>query len=200
VTIATRAQRLPRGFAGVFVVLLLVACAAQPQPDGAIPDWRDDPAEPYPFTTPIPAMEATAVDGVYTREPTDHYPGSRAPCVRCPPYPLDRDASTLILDHGRFEVFHVEPRFRAFGHYTVEGDRLLLFNDAECTHQRGEYRWSLQDGRLQLAVVNDPCAYGRRAGDLTDQPWRAIGETGLDCQPPDEEAAVTGHWPVPSGC
>jgi hypothetical protein len=184
----------------LIVAALIAACAAPPEPTPATPDWRADPDEPYPFTTPIPALSATAVDGAYTRPPTDHYQGLRAPCTRCPPYPLDRGASVLTLDRGRYQVQHVEPAFQGTGHYLVDGDRLLLFNDAECTHDVGEYRWSLDDGALRLEVIRDPCAYDQRAKDFSFHPWQVADAADPACQPPDEEAAVTGHWPVPSGC
>jgi hypothetical protein len=177
--------------------LLLSACAGQAP---AAPDWRSDPDEPYPFTRPLPALEATAIDGTYTRQPTDPYTGSRATCQRCPPYPLDRGNSTLVFDRGRFQMRHAEPAYRSSGHYLVEGDRLTLLNDAECTQERGEYRWVLDHGELRVELLSDPCAFGQRARDFTAQPWSVADTASPHRQPPDEEAAVAGHWPIPSGC
>jgi len=168
----------------------------------AVPDWRADPNEPYPFVTPVPPLAGTPVDGVYVRVPTDPYEGQRAPCRRCPPYPLDRGVSRLSLVAGRYEMLHHEPRYRILAHYTVAGDELVIFNDPECSRVLGRYRWTLSDETLTLEVIDDGCAFGQRAEDLAAVSWTLVGAipAGLDCEPPGEEAAVSGHWPAPSGC
>jgi hypothetical protein len=199
-------------------VLLLVAVACTPAIDttpsdapapsastptaARQPDWRSDPEEPYPFTTPLPPNEPTGVDGTYTREPTDRYVGHRAPCRRCPPYPEDRGVSRLVLRNGRFLLHHTRPAYRALGHYEIRGDRIVLFNDVECSDVPGSYRWTLMEGELVLSDPQDPCGFGQRQKDLTALPWRRTGGAAsrIECQPPNEEAAVTGHWAVPSGC
>lgn len=200
------------------LLVVIAACTASPAPAptasarsapagttdaaAAIPDWRVDPNEPFPFTTPAPPLDATAIDGVYTRVPTDPYRGQRAPCRRCPPYPLDRGSSTLSMDAGRYEMVHELPRYRMIGHFTVSGDRLTLFNDAECTGVVGSYTWSLRGDSLVLEVLDDRCGFGQRAKDFTAVPWTRLGPAALfdRCEPPSHEAAVTGHWPAPSGC
>ena len=47
--------------------------------------------------------------------------------------------------------------------------------------------------QLILKAIEDKCAIGLRARNLTNIPW-------LSCQPPNVEAAVTDHWPKPAGC
>ena len=205
----------PRTVAGVMgaaiLALVVAACGAapsSPSPSAAaasttpVPDWREDPREPYPFVTPVPPVEATPVDGVYVRVPTDPYEGQRVPCRRCPPYPLDRGVSRLSLVAGRFEMLHEKPAYRIIGHYTVSGDELALFNDPECSQVVGTYRWSVADETLTLEPVDDPCAFGQRSDDFSAVEWTRVGAipAGMGCEPPGEEAAFSGHWPVPSGC
>ena len=205
-TVSPTTRRTPVLGTGVVVLALLAACAndAVPSPteaEAVAPDWRTDANEPYPFTTPIPPLLATALDGVYSRDPTDRYSGPRAACRRCPPYPVDRGTSTLTLALGRYAVVHEEPRYVGIGHFVVEGDTLILTNDPECGETRGTYRWERDGAQLQLDVIDDPCAFGQRAADLTGRIW-TLTETsrGGPCQPPNTEAAVSGHWPAPSGC
>jgi hypothetical protein len=144
------------------------------------------PGQPYPYSEPAPPREPTAVDGTYTRAITIEQAGGRPVyCRRCAPYRRDAGRSTLILEAGRFFVRYSPvppgelcaeclkpPDFSATGHYRVTGDRLALFNDPNCTHMTGIYRWSLEDGRMRLVEVDDPCPYDRlRAKFLTATAW-----------------------------
>jgi hypothetical protein len=165
------------------VLLAVVACtAAIPES----PDWRTDPHEPYPFTTPVPPLAETSIDGIYDRDPTDTYEGEWAKCRRCPPYFLDRGRTTLTIDRGRWQNLHRVPVQETRGHLTIDGDRLLVFNDPICPTDRGEYRFRLEGDLLTLEVIDDPCVFGQRELDLTRQPWKRLGEA------PDE-------WPDPGG-
>jgi hypothetical protein len=196
--------REPAMAAALAVLLALAACGVdasvptEPASTAAVPDWRDDPSEPFPFVTPVPALAETPVDGAWDRDPTDTSTADRAHCVRCPPYPKDRGRSLLRLDQGRWEVIHGEPAYRGYGHYTVDGDTITLFNDPECSDSFGTYRWAVDDGALTLTVLDDPCGFGQRSLDLTAQVW--VPADPDRCRPPDEEAAVTDHWPAPAGC
>ncbi|MDQ3407619.1 MAG: hypothetical protein M3472_05615 [Chloroflexota bacterium] len=152
--------------------------------------------------TPIPAFVATPIDGVYTRRPTDDYAGPLPPCRRCPPYPRDRGVSRLTLDSGRFQMEHSRPEYRSVGHFRIVADRIELFNDAECADVSGSYRWRLADGELTFDDPQDPCGFEQRRKDLTALTWQSMDAVvgRPECQPPDQEAAVSGHWPIPSGC
>ena len=144
--------------------------AASPTGDPTV--WLRDADEPYPFTTPIPPRTSTPMDGTYTR---NYRAGSEPPpCIRCAPYRLDHGPATLELRDGRYLVEQPGSRFRARGHYLVEGDRLVLFNDGNCPATRGVYRWSLEGGRLTLSVEEDPCPFDLlRSRFLTAMPWSA---------------------------
>ncbi len=194
----------------LMLALIATACSTGPGPAataseapsaGAIPDWRTDPDEPYPFTSPVPDLTTTVLDGEYTRPPTDSYTGDRAACRRCPPYPPDRGASILRFDRGRYEIVHEEPAYRTFGHFTVDGELLTLINDPECATDVGTYRVERDGAQLRFDVVDDLCAFGQRTRDLTARTWTpAEIARGESCQPPNTEAAISGHWPEPSGC
>jgi hypothetical protein len=146
--------------------------ASRPSPTGDPELWRTDLEEPYAFTTPVPPLAATPIDGTYGR---DFSEGTEPiPCRRCAPYRLDRGPSTLELDAGRFRVDHQSNAFGSQGHYLVEGHELILFNDPECPTTRGVYRWELQGGTLTLEEVDDPCPFDLlRARYLMAAPWQA---------------------------
>ncbi|MGZ8566030.1 MAG: hypothetical protein ACXWXS_03150 [Actinomycetota bacterium] len=75
---------------------------------------------------------------------------------------------TLLFYEGRYFLEHQINGFRARGHYRVQGDRLTLFNDANCSRTRGTYTWDLEAGALTLAVIDDPCPHvDERSHDLT---------------------------------
>ncbi|MDQ3937346.1 MAG: hypothetical protein M3253_01555 [Chloroflexota bacterium] len=145
-----------------------------------IPDWRTQPDVPYPFTTPIPLLTPTSLDGVYERQPTDTYEGKWAGCTRCPPYFVDRGRSLLTLDRGRWQNLHRQPRQLTNGHFTLDDNRIVFFNDPICPTDRGEYTFSLEGGALRLEVLDDPCAFGERRRDLTDKPWQRQAEGQAD--------------------
>jgi hypothetical protein len=205
------ARRITMATGLLMLAVVIGACSATPSPSGSppaspgvatIPDWRTDPDEPYPFTTPIPALVATDLDGEFLRAaPTDTYTGTRAHCVRCPPFPADRGISTLTFDRGRYEILHEEPTYRSSGHFVVEGETLTVFNDPECASERGTYGIQREGAELRLELIDDPCGFGRRGNDLTALSWTLTeAARGGPCQPPNTEAAISGHWPVPSGC
>ena len=73
------------------------------------------------------------------------------------------------------------------------GDRVLFANDPVCPDGIGVYHWKLENDRLILSVIDDPCAINLRAKNLSETPW-------LSCQPPNIEAGITDHWPKPEGC
>ena len=151
----------------------MIGCA---QATVAQPDWRTDPNEPYPFTTPVPPASATALDGRYDRNPTDTFEGEWAKCRRCPPYFVDRGRSELVLRLGRWANTHHEPRQLTNGHFTIEGDQVTLINDPMCPFDRGVYRYSLDNGVLALEAIDDPCQFGERKRDLTDETWHRLGD------------------------
>ncbi len=155
--------------------------------------------EPYDYLKAAPPREPTPIDGFYLRILTlDETGGPRVGyglpvhCLRCVPYSVDAGVQTLLFYEGRYFLEHQINGFRALGHYDVQGDRLSLFNDVNCSRTRGTYTWDLEGGSLTLAVIDDPCPYvDERSHDLTLASWDAVNPC----------ASGVAHWyPGRLGC
>lgn len=93
---------------------------------------------------------------------------------------IHRGIWKLNLDQWVFCIFHEVTGWRSLGSFIVDGDRLQLFNEPCCTEVRGFYRWTIAEGRLILRIVEDPCAIGLWAKNLTQQPWLSCGTPACD--------------------
>ncbi len=174
---------------------LLVTPAPAQQP-AAAPLETDRWAEllarvPVPYQTPLPPADWTAIDGAYVK--LDPRAESHVHCRRCPDYLPEGGIWRASFDRGVFRILSEGVGWRNLASYSVEGDQLTLFNDPVCPQELGTYRWRLEEGALRISLVADPCAIGLRAANLTDMAWSS-------CQPPNQEAAVSDHWPRPAGC
>jgi hypothetical protein len=161
-------------------LLIIGGCAAPPTPAlpataatedtthivGATPTWQ---STPFPYTTPLPPLVATPLDGVYTK--IDPTPGTPVPCRRCPDYLPAPGEWQLQFDRGIYRIYYTARNWRSVGSFTVDGDRLTIFNDPTCHEQVGTYRWKLDGDRLTLRAIDDSCAIDLRALNLTTQPW-----------------------------
>ena len=207
-SVAKRSCLLAAG--AIFALLLVVACSSEPGGQAVTPSSTNTPSPapqvtptptdvwgslqlrtPYPYTTPLPPPQRTALDGTYVK--TEPYKDEHVHCLRCPDYLAEGGTWLLSLDRGVFRIFHEATGWRSLGSFTVAGDRLWLFNDPNCTDGVGIYTWKLEDGALTLQVIDDECAIKQRGVNLASLPW-------LSCQPPSIEAGVTNHWPKPPGC
>jgi hypothetical protein len=182
--------------------LLLAACGARatalPSATATAGPTPADPWDqlflhtPYPFTAALPPAEASSLDGVYTKlvdtgRPTVH-------CVRCPEYAPYDGVWRISFDDGIFRIYHADTGWVGIASFTATVDTLTLFNDPTCPEVTSRYTYTLADGQLVFADPDaDPCAIKLRTMNLTQQPWSS-------CQPPNREAAISGHWPVPEGC
>jgi hypothetical protein len=131
---------------------------------------------------------------------------------------LSRDdpaSSTLGLSAGTYRLEGALD-FRGSGTAAYLDGRLTVSDDPACPGVVGRYRVTLGEvdrsgllpqfraQSMTLETVDDACAEGLRARTLTGETW--ILRTSLRpnvhgvCDPPNEEAAITGHWPEPSGC
>ena len=146
---------------------------------------------PFPHTAPLPPRSATALDGFYTKFDPQKKPP--VPCRRCPDYVPEGGTWRLNFDKGVFRIFHEFTGWRSIGSFTVDGNRIRLFNDPTCMEPTGIYLWELKEGHLSLRVIEDECAIGMRAKNLTQIPWSF-------CLPPAKEAGTSVHWDVPPGC
>jgi hypothetical protein len=146
---------------------------------------------PFPFRMDLPPPNPTSIDGTYTKSETKETPP--VPCRRCPDYAPEGGIWKLNFNKGVFRIFHAATGWKDIGSYVVSGDRLTLANDPVCHEMFGTYKWKLEKGTLLLTMIEDKCAIGLRAMNLTKLPW-------FSCQPPNIEAAVTDHWHKPPGC
>ncbi|MCC7357842.1 MAG: hypothetical protein IT317_00090 [Anaerolineales bacterium] len=195
-------MRLWHQMLGLGLAALLTACrpaaTPTPPPTPTVAPTAADPWDdlflhtPYPFTAPLPGAETAPLDGVYvkvvdTGVPTVH-------CVRCPEYAPYDGLWKLSFDDGIFRIYHADTGWRGIGSYTAGAAEVQLFNDPACPELTSRYAYTLADGQLVFTDPDaDPCAIALRTMNLTQQPW-------LSCQPPNREAAISGHWPVPDGC
>jgi hypothetical protein len=150
---------------------------------------------PLILPPPAPVAQATGLDGRWTRTPED---------------PL---ATTLDLSGTTYSL-EGAIAFAGAGRAARDGDDILLTDDSACPDAAGRYAVELGDvdrfgllpehraQTMTLAPVSDSC--DARADALGGATWvlRASGRDGVYgiCDPPNEEAAITGHWPQPSGC
>ena len=141
-----------------------------------------------------PAPSSTGLDGRWTRTPDE---------------PL---GTTLALD-GADYALSGELAFASAGRAAREGDDLVLRGDPACADAAGRYAVELGDvdrpgllpehraQTMTLTPTADACLerVEALAGTWT---LRASGRDGVHgiCDPPNEEAAITGHWPEPAGC
>jgi hypothetical protein len=147
--------------------------------------------KPFPHTVPLPPPGPTVLDGTYAKFDPKKTPP--VPCRRCPDYVPEGGIWKLNLSKGVFRIFHEFTGWRSIGSFVVDEDRVQLFNDPTCIEAMGSYTWKLEEGRLGLQVVEDQCAIGMRATNLTQLPW-------MSCQPPSMEAGSSGHRNRPPGC
>jgi hypothetical protein len=146
---------------------------------------------PHPHTTPLPEAIWSPVDGTYAMVDPD--PPQWWACRRCADYRPAGGVWKLSFDRGIMRIFYEIPLWRSLASFEVASDRLFLFNDVTCPTDVGEYSWEFEDRSLVLNVIEDPCAFGLRAENLTRQEW-------FSCMPPNEMVAASDHWHKPPGC
>lgn len=147
--------------------------------------------EPYPHTIPLLDKQKTVLDGTYIKKAKKE--GKIVSCRRCPdwlPYP---GIWKLNLNKGAYRIYHEATGWTSIGTYILAGNRIVLANDPCCIEGIGVYSWRFEEGKLKLKVIDDECAIKLRALNLGEVPWNS-------CQPPNAEAAITGHWQKPQDC
>jgi hypothetical protein len=165
------------------LVILVAACSpagVDPRDDlGALSASRESELwarlleqVPYPYTTPLPPEKSTALDGIYGK--LDPREGTRPMCRRCMPYPAEGGLWLLQLDRGVYRILSTRSLsgWRSLGSYAVDGDQIALFNDPHCMDAVGRYGWQLEEGQLNLELVEDECADGWRGITFTNYPWK----------------------------
>jgi len=163
-------------WAGLLAMTLLASCGGEADPPAPRPTAIEIP-NPYPFVTPTPAAEPSALDGTYVRAVPDEAAGPVGKCRRCPPYRLERgDTNTLTIEGGVFRVSHELTDWESAGHVFVEEDAVRLINDPNCSRATGEYAFRVGGDELTFELIADDCAYvGLRSRYLTAAPWVRTG-------------------------
>ena len=192
---------------GFGLMLCIISCSSPPQSSRTVPAPSPPAGEanvsqsiiwtemlqktPFPHTAPLPPQVPTVLDATYTKfDPKERPP---VPCRRCPDYVPAGGIWKLNFNNGVYRIFHDYTGWRSIGSFVVDGNRVRLFNDPTCMEATGAYAWKLEAGRLSFQVIEDECAIGMRAKNLTMLPW-------MSCQPPSMEAGYSGHWNEPPGC
>jgi hypothetical protein len=179
----------------LFTFIFLCSCGQAP-PLQSIPTETGTPM-PIVTRTPTPTLDATPTtlwDGLLSHEPISYLETPLAPaqaspidglygrlldippqwwrCLRCADYRIAGGLWRLQFDKGVMRIYYALNSWRAIASFTVEGDRLFIFNDSTCI-QPGEYKWSLANGSLHLEPVGeDNCYFGLRGKNLSDGNWQ----------------------------
>lgn len=152
---------------------------------------------PHPYATPLPPANKTQIDGLFTK--LDESWPQWWSCRRCADYRPAGGIWKLRFDRGVMRIMYDVTSWVSLSSYTVDGDRLILFNDPFCPEAVGEYNWTLEDQwgladrRLVLQVIKDPCSFGLRGENLSKQAWGS-------CFPPNDMTAASDHFHKPPGC
>jgi len=152
--------------------------------------------EPHAYDE-APSVEPTPIDGFYLRIVTLAETGGPSHglpfrCFRCLPFRISPGLETLTMYRGRFYLEHQMSGFRSLGHYVVDGDRIAVFNDPNCSSTEGRYRWERRGSTLRFEVVRDPCPFkDERSDDLTYSAWTRVDACGF---------RILDWWPALLGC
>jgi hypothetical protein len=137
---------------------------------------------PYAYFTPLPETVESPLDGIYTKVNQSWPQWWR--CMRCADYRAAGGIWKLQFDKGVMRIYYEVNDWRSIASYTVSGDQLFIFNDPYCPENTGKYKWSIENGGLNLETVDDPCAFDLRAENLTQQSWQACTDQGEGVSPP----------------
>lgn len=136
---------------------------------------------PVAFLTPLPDSVKTLIDGIYTKV-DDNWPQWWR-CMRCGDYRMAGGIWKLQFDQGVMRIFYDVTGWRSIASYTVEDNKLYIYNDPYCPDMVGEYTWSVENGELSLATVNDPCAFDLREENLSKESWNSCdSEDAVGCE------------------
>ena len=175
----------------VFSILILLLSISCPADDSHKDKWNDLlKRSPYVYTIPV-VSENTLIEGTYVKKAKKE--GAIVPCRRCPDWVPNPGIWKLNLSKGVYRIINTKTGWKSIGTYIISGDRIIFANDPCCIYGVGVYSWTLKEGKLELKIIDDPCAIKLRGKNLTEVIWSS-------CQPPNVEAAISTHWPKPKGC
>lgn len=135
-------------------------------------------ATPFPHEFALPDPVESPIDGTYAK--VDPSPPQYWTCYRCADYRPEGGPWKIQFEKGVMRVFYQITNWKSIASFTVEENRLKLFNDPICPHDVGEYEWGMENGHLSLKAINDSCAFDLRKENLTKQTWLACTAEGQD--------------------
>jgi hypothetical protein len=154
------------------------ASTAPVSTQGAIPSVTAAPegiweklllATPYPHEFPLPAGSSSPLDGTFAK--IDPSPPQWWTCYRCADYRPTGGIWRIQFDKGVMRIYYEVTDWKSIASFTVDRNRLRIFNDPFCPQDVGEYEWNIEDGLLSLAAVEDGCAFDLRRKNLVKQTW-----------------------------
>lgn len=133
-------------------------------------------ATPFPHEAPLPEPTTSPLDGTYAK--VDLSPPQFWMCYRCADYRPEGGPWRIQFDKGVMRIFYTITNWKSIASFTVEENRLKIFNDPYCPHDIGEYEWATQNGSLSLKTIHDSCAFDLRQENLMKQSWLACTADG----------------------
>jgi hypothetical protein len=152
---------------------------------------------PKPFSNALPPNESTPIDGIFGKY--DPSLPEWWQCLRCADYRPAGGIWKLRFDRGVMRMYYNVTGWHSIASYSVDGDRLHLFNDPYCPQVTGEYRWHIEDRWglaervLILENIDDPCSIDLRGKNLAAQEW-------FNCGPPSGYTGASGHYHSEPAC
>ncbi|MGH2619222.1 MAG: hypothetical protein ACRDHG_01455 [Anaerolineales bacterium] len=146
---------------------------------------------PAPYAFPLPEPVSSPLDGTYAKlDPS--WPQWWL-CRRCADYRPAGGVWKVQFDLGVMRIYYDVTGWRSFASFVLSADELRIFNDVYCPEGVGRYGWKLEAGELVLSVIEDPCSFGLRGQNLSNQSWLACRSSGQAA-----EADLSGE--NPPGC
>ncbi|HKY55332.1 MAG TPA: hypothetical protein VJM08_13535 [Anaerolineales bacterium] len=152
-------------------------------------------ATPFPHEFALPEPVESPIDGTYAK--VDPSPPQYWTCYRCADYRPEGGVWRIQFDKGVMRIFYQITNWKSIASFTVEEDRLKIFNDPFCPHEVGEYEWAIENGSLSLKAISDSCAFDLRKVNLTKQTWLACSAEGQN-QPGCAEISNAPLSEIPS--
>ena len=146
---------------------------------------------PYPHLLPLPEAAAGPLDGTFAK--IDTSPPQWWTCYRCADYRPMGGIWRMQFDQGVMRIFYEVTNWKSIASFTVEGNRLQIFNDPFCPQDVGEYEWSLDGSELTFVAIEDGCAFDLRKENMVKQTWILCSNTqpAEGCiDPPDAPLGV----------
>ena len=85
----------------------------------------------------MPPLEPTLLDATYVK--INPRLATPFPCKRCPDYALEGGLWKFSLNKGIFRIYYTMNGWRSLGSYSIDEDRIYLFNDPDVSADHGKW-------------------------------------------------------------